>query len=112
MPHRGEIWFADLTSRRGYEHTGSCPILVISNDTFNRGPAGLVLALPLTRMHCNIPLHIAVDPPEGGLSSRSYILCDSITSIMKDRLAATPCGKLAPHTLHQVDDILRVLMNL
>ena len=111
-PRRGEIWLADLNPTRGHEQAGSRPILIVSNDTFNRGPAGLVLALPLTRTNRNIPLHIAVDPPEGGLTSRSYILCDSLRSISIDRLGTTPWGVLTPNSMRQVEDILRLLMNL
>jgi mRNA interferase MazF len=111
-PRRGEIWLADLNPTRGHEQAGSRPILVISNDTFNRGPAGLVLALPLTRTQRNIPLHVAVDPPEGGLTSRSYIICDSIRSFSKDRLGSSPWGMLSLNTMLQVENILRVLMKL
>jgi mRNA interferase MazF len=112
MPRRGEIWLADLNPTRGHEQAGARPILVISNDAFHRGPSGLLLVLPLTRTKRNIPLHIAVDPPEGGLTSRSYILCDSIRSISTDRLGPNPWGIIAPNTMRQVEDILRVLMNL
>lgn len=112
MPRRGEIWLADLNPTRGHEQAGTRPILVISSDTFNRGPAGLVFVLPLTRTNRNIPLHIAVDPPEGGLTSRSYILCDAIRSISRDRLGTTSWGILTLSTMRQVEDILRLLMNL
>ena len=111
-PKRGEIWLADLNPTRGHEQAGSRPVVMISNDTYNRGPAGLVLVLPLTRTDRNIPWHVEVNPPEGGLTSRSYILCDSIRSISKDRLGATPWGILNPMTMRQVEDFLRVLMNL
>lgn len=111
-PCRGEIWLANLALTRGHEQAGARPVLVISNDTFNRGPAGLVLVLPLTRRNRNVPLHLPVDPPEGGLTCRSYILCDSIRSISKDRLGTGPWGIVSAKTMHQIEDLLRLLMDL
>ncbi|WP_322496236.1 type II toxin-antitoxin system PemK/MazF family toxin [Chloroflexus sp.] len=46
--------------------------------------------LPLTRTDRRIPLHIPIDPPEGGVVARSFILCDAIRSIAKDRLGPRP----------------------
>jgi len=86
LPNRGEIWLADLNPIRGHEQAGTRPVLIISTNTFNHGPAGLVFVLPLTRTDRRIPIHVPLDPPEGGVSARSYILCDAIRSIAKDRL--------------------------
>ncbi len=47
-PIRGEIWLADLGIGRGHEQTGQRPVLVVSDDAFNAGPAGLVMTIPLT----------------------------------------------------------------
>jgi mRNA interferase MazF len=111
-PSRGEIWLADLDPTRGHEQAGARPILIISNDAFNHGPAGLVFGLPLTRTDRRIPLHVSVDPPEGGLSARSFILCDTLRSISKDRLGLQAWGRVSGRTMRRVEDILRVLMNL
>ena len=47
-PGRGEVWLADLYPTRGHEQAGRRPVLVVSEDLFNRGPAGLVIVLPTT----------------------------------------------------------------
>lgn len=47
-PCRGEVWLADLGTGRGREQTGRRPVLVLSVDGFNAGPADLVLTLPIT----------------------------------------------------------------
>lgn len=47
-PCRGEIWTADLEPARGHEQGGQRPCLILSDDRFNQGPAGLVVILPLT----------------------------------------------------------------
>jgi mRNA interferase MazF len=111
-PSRGEIWLADLNPPRGHEQAGARPILIISNDIFNHRLAGLVFGLPLTRTDRRIPLHIPVNPPEGGLSAPSFILCDALRSISKDRLGPQAWGRVSSQTMRRVEDILRVLMDL
>ena len=74
QPSRGQIWLADLNPTRGHEQAGQRPVLIVSTNVFNHGPADLVFVLPLTRTQRGIPLHIPVDPPEGGLTARSYVL--------------------------------------
>src|SRR5437899_9198363 len=88
-PTRGEIWLGDLGTGIGHEQQGKRPILVLSVDAFNHGPAGLAVVLPLTSKTAksrNIPAHILVNPPEAGLKSPSMILCDQLRTISKDRL--------------------------
>jgi mRNA interferase MazF len=113
-PSRGEIWTANLDPTRGHEQAGQRPILIVSTNRFNHGPADLVLIAPLTRTARHIPFRVQVDPPEGGLSDRSYILCDSIRSVAKERLDMRrgPWGVVAAQTLAQVEDYLRILLEL
>ncbi|MBM3224308.1 MAG: type II toxin-antitoxin system PemK/MazF family toxin [Candidatus Tectomicrobia bacterium] len=109
---RGDIWLADLNPTRGHEQAGARPVLIISTDRFNQGPADLVFVLPLTRTDRRIPLHVPIDPPEGGVSARSYILCDALRSITKDRLGPRAWGRVSAATLDTVADHLRILMDL
>jgi mRNA interferase MazF len=51
-PRRGEIWLAGLRPTRGREQSGRRPVLVLSVDFFNAGPADLVVVLPLTSTQC------------------------------------------------------------
>lgn len=111
-PSRGEIWLADLNPILGHEQAGTRPVLITSTDLFNHGPAGLVFVIPVTRTDRRIPVHIALDPPEGGVASRSFILCDALRSISKDRLKGRPWGAVAPATMRRVEDMLRVLLEL
>ncbi|HUG53221.1 MAG TPA: type II toxin-antitoxin system PemK/MazF family toxin [Vicinamibacteria bacterium] len=110
-PGRGEVWLADLSPTRGHEQAGRRPVLVVSEDLFNRGPAGLVIVLPMTSTVRPIPSHVAVSPPEGGLEVRSAVLCEAIRSVSTDRLIQR-WGVVAPPTMTRIEDRLRILLRL
>ncbi len=110
-PSRGEIWQVALDPTRGHEQAGQRPALVVSVDTFNYGPAGLVVVLPITSRHRGVPLHVQVSPPEGGLKRPSVILCDHIRSVATERLVRR-LGTVSTATLTQVEDRLRILLGL
>src|SRR6059058_5903713 len=94
-PHRGEIWLADLRPTRGREQTGRRPVLVLSVDFFNAGPADLIVVLPITSTQRDIPLHVKVKKGDGGRRNDSAILCEAIRSVSKDRLISQS-GRYAP----------------
>ncbi|MDQ2824600.1 MAG: type II toxin-antitoxin system PemK/MazF family toxin [Verrucomicrobiota bacterium] len=110
-PRRGEIWLADLHPTRGREKAGRRPVLVLSVDAFNSGPADLVVALPLTSTIRDIPLHVNVEKGDGGVKNQSAILCEAIRSISKERLLSR-WGTLSKDTMAEVEDRLRILLNL
>ena len=110
-PARGEVWLADLNPTRGHEQAGRRPVLVVSEDLFNRGPAGLVVVLPLTSTVRGVPLHVSVQPPEGGLKSESAILCDVVRSVPVERLVDR-WGTVGHSTMAAVEDRLRILLRL
>jgi mRNA interferase MazF len=110
-PSRGEIWITDLDPTRGHEQAGTRPCLVISVDPFNRGRARLTVVVPLTRTGRNIPTHVEVNPPEGGLIERSFAKCEDVRSISKDRLRQR-LGVVSAATLGQVEMRLRFLLGL
>ncbi len=112
MSRRGEIWLADLSPTRGHEQAGARPVLIVSTTTFNHGPADLVFVLPLTRTERCIPAHIPIDPPEGGVKARSYILCDSLRCIAKERLGGRSWGQVSEQTMQRVEQALRFLLEL
>ena len=111
VPARGDIWTADLNPTRGHEQAGEQPVLVVSTDLYNSGPAGLVIVLPLTRADRHVPVHVPIDPPEGGLTVRSFVLCDAVRSISKDRLGQQR-GAVSARTMANVADRLRLVMEL
>lgn len=101
----------NLNPTRGHEQAGTRPALVLSIDPFNHGPAGLVIVLPITSTDRRIPAHIPVDPPEGGLGRRSFILTDAIRSISQDRLVKRR-GVVGAGTLGAVERGVAILLGL
>jgi mRNA interferase MazF len=110
-PRRGDVWLADLNPVRGHEQAGRRPALVVSDDAFNRGPAGLVIVLPITSTIRAIPSQIRIAPPEGGLKTRSAIICEGIRSISSERLARR-WGVVSDRTMVAVENVLRFLIRL
>jgi len=110
-PARGEIWLVGLNPGRGHEQTGTRPALIISVDQFNSGPAGLVVAIPLTTRDKGIPFHVKLVPPEGGVKATSFIKCEDLRSIAKERLISK-WGAILPATLAAVEMRIKILLGL
>jgi mRNA interferase MazF len=110
-PARGEVWYARLDPIVGHEQGGERPCLVVSDDRFNHSRAHLVIVLPITSTERGIASHVRIDPPEGGLKAVSFIKCEDVRSISKQRLQSR-WGRVSAKTLATVEDRLRILMNL
>lgn len=110
-PARGEIWWADLDPTRGREQRGRRPVLIVSVDIFNAGPAELVIALPLTRTARGIRSHARVDPPEVGVRETSFAMAEMIKSISTERLAGR-LGSVKPSTMAVVERTLALLLGM
>jgi len=110
-PSRGEIWLISLNPTRGHEQAGVRPGLVVSVDPFNDGPAGFVVVVPLSTVERGIPFHVEITPPEGGVKIRSFIKCEDIRSVAKERLTR-PWRRVSGRTLEAVEDRLRILLGL
>lgn len=110
-PERGEVWYVDLDPVKGHEQGEQRPAVIVSSTRFNRSAAKLVVVAPITRKDRGIPLHVPVDPPEGGLKSRSFVMCDQVRTISAARLSQR-WGRLTNTTLEKVSDLMRVVLDL
>ncbi len=110
-PRRGEIWLANLNPTLGREQRGRRPVLVVSVDLFNSGPADLIVVLPLTSTLRDIPLHVRIDEGDGGTTSKSVVMCEAVRSVSKERLISK-WGMLSRAAMAEVEDRLRVLLDL
>jgi mRNA interferase MazF len=112
-PSRGEVWYVNLDPVTSHEQAGSRPCLVISVDELNQGPAGLAIVLPVTSKGRPISTRVPVEPPEGGLTTSSLIMCDQIRAVSTERFTADRAlGAVSPQTLARVERILRILLDL
>ena len=108
---RGEVWLANLSPTVGREQAGTRPVLISSSDLFNQSAAQLIFAIPITSKKKNIRSHVAIMPPEGGLTMPSYAMCEAMRSISKDCLAK-PLGSVDAKSMDAVEDILKIVLDL
>jgi mRNA interferase MazF len=101
----------DLRPARGREQDGTRPALILSVDKFNHGPADLVIVLPVTKRFKGIPTHIFVPSGEAGLTEDSYIKCEDIRSISKNRLVRY-MGDVSPSRIENAQRYVRLLLGL
>src|SRR4051794_20668127 len=104
LPSRGEVWMIDLSDPpKGHEQAGKPPALIVSGEKVNHRPADLVILVPISKTGKGIPTHVEVNPPEGGLTMRSFIKCEAIRSVSKIRLIKR-LGVVKPPTIEAVED--------
>ncbi|MFH1150190.1 MAG: type II toxin-antitoxin system PemK/MazF family toxin [Actinomycetota bacterium] len=108
---RGEVWFADLGSTVGREQAGARPVLIVSEDEWNRSLGGLVVTIPLTTRDRGIVARVPVQPPEGGLKHKSFVICEQVRCISRKRLIRR-LGAVSPETLGKTEDWVRAILDL
>ncbi len=99
----------DLNPTRGREQAGMRPALVLSVDKFNHGPADLVFVVPITKTERRIPTHVMVPAGEAGLTVDSYIKCEDLRSVSKDRLVRR-LGVVSVLRIESVQKYVRLLL--
>ena len=111
MAARGEIWVVDLDPTRGREQRGTRPALIVSADQINNGPAQLAVIVPLTTTERRVPLHVRIEPPDGGVREVSFAMCEMVRSVSTSRLVRR-WGRLDEQTMRVVEDRLRILLDV
>lgn len=111
-PSRGEVWFVDLNPVVGHEQAKIRPCLIISHDIFNHGPAYLHIVLPLTSKNKNFSFYPRLEWSEGGSDTPSFILCDQIRTVSRQRFKGESLGVADQETIEKVECILGILLNI
>lgn len=101
ISQQGEIWEARLEPVLGHEQGGRRPVVIVSVDQISSGRGEMCIVVPFTRTDRGTPIHVRVDPPEGGLTAVSFALPENVRSISRERLAKR-LGSLRDDTLEQV----------
>ncbi len=97
----------------GHEQGGSRPFLILSDDAYNHGPAEMVVGVSITsKIRPGLAgFRVSINPPEAGLRDPSQVKTDQVRSISTSRLKSK-LGTVAPNTLEEVEDRVRVLLSL
>jgi mRNA interferase MazF len=110
---RGDLWWADLPEPAGSEPGYRRPVLIVQSDTFNRSRLQTFIAVVLT---ANVRL---VDAPGNVLipARASGLPRDSVANVsqvitMDRRVLTERIGRLPKALVSQVDDGLRLVLNL
>ncbi len=111
IPSRGDVVKVDLDPTLGRKQAGQRPALVVSADELNQSPAGILIVVPITGTDRGIPAHVRVEAGEGGLTKPSVIMADQVRTISRRRLGRT-LGKVSPATMGQVEDRLKLVLDL
>lgn len=110
-PSRGEVWRGDLDPHEGHEQGMVRPCVIVSDDVYNHGASEMVAIVPITSWRKGIPLHVVADPPDGGLTQQSFVMCDQVRTISVNRLTKK-YGVLSEAVMHDIDDRLRIFLSL
>jgi mRNA interferase MazF len=110
---RGDVFWAELAPRSGSEQRGRRPVVVVSNDGFNRVESWCsVIVVPLStapQQRRRGPTAIAVPKGTGGLRQESIALCHQVTTLDRAKLVAH-IGELPHAVLQRVDEGLRTAL--
>jgi mRNA interferase MazF len=106
---RGEIYWADLDPVRGREQAGLRPVLVLSNDLFNRR-SGTVIAMAITSQPqpAGFPLTLALPP--GCLPRESWVKISQVRTISVERIGKR-AGEVDQEDLAQIVSGLQELIS-
>ena len=110
-PRRGDVWLVDFGEPVGREQSGRRPAVVVSADALNEGPAGVVMVVPCTTTHQDLPSHIEIDPEDSGLDAVSYAKCEDLKSVSERRMIAR-LGRGGPSVIFEIGRVLRFLLEL
>ena len=110
---RGQIWLVDWSPGRGSEQLGRRPALVIQTDAANTNPRyPNTIVLTLSTKGLNVATHVRLQPDRtNGLKEISWVKCEQILTISKDRLTAL-WGSVSPEDLHRIEAATKTALAL
>ena len=112
--HRGEIWLVDWTPGRGSEQLGRRPALIVQNDAGNGSVhyPNTIIAAVSTKGKA-VLFHVAIrKAARNGLKEDSFVKCEQVMTISKERLIGKPWGRIDAADLARVDQALKLSLGL
>ncbi|MCD6427177.1 MAG: type II toxin-antitoxin system PemK/MazF family toxin [Caldisericaceae bacterium] len=113
VPRRSEIWLVNWNPGRGSEQKGIRPSLIIQTNAGNENPLyPNTIVLTISTKGRELPFHILIKPSsKNGLSKPSFIKCEQILTISKERLVKK-IGELEPEETESVEEALQLVLDL
>lgn len=110
---RGEVWWADLPDAAGSAPGSRRPVLIVQSDAFNRSRLATVIVVALTAnlRLVEAPGNVLIPARASGLPRDSVANASQILTVDRGRLTER-IGRLPAGTLDQVDDGMRVVLEL
>lgn len=110
---RGQVWWADLGRPDGSEPGFRRPVLIISNDAFNRSRIRTVIAVVLTTnlRLVDAPGNVLVPATVSGLPKDSVANVSQVVTLDKECLTEL-AGRIKGRLLSDVDSGLRLALSL
>ncbi|HEX9854494.1 MAG TPA: type II toxin-antitoxin system PemK/MazF family toxin [Acidimicrobiia bacterium] len=106
-----DLWLVDFGEPYPGEPAAHRPALILGPpDTFGPG-FPFVIVVPLTTVRRGLSLHIETEASaDSGLDATSYIQCELIRSINRNRLVHR-LGAIEPDVASQVSTAIKTLLN-
>jgi mRNA interferase MazF len=119
-PLRGELWMIDLNPKKGREQTGVRPCLIVSTDAMNRSEFGTVILCPITTTERpSFQWRVGLQPKDLRVADVAWqtkphwVSTDQIVTVDTAHRAIRHLGTVVnAEKLQQIDDSLRLLLNL
>jgi mRNA interferase MazF len=112
---RGEVYWADLVPRSGFEQSGRRPVILMSHDGFNLTPGWRsIVVVPVSTSASQGkrgPTVVALPGGSAGLPKASFAVCHQVTTLDRAKLTRK-AGRLPPELLREVETALKAALDL
>ena len=107
---RGEVRWAELNPVRGHEQAGRRPVLILSQDIFNKR-SGTVIAMAITSQpqKAGFPLTYLLDSRQ--LQKQSWVKVSQIRTLSVERIGKK-LGTVEPEQLVEIIDGLNQIIGI
>lgn len=112
MVSKYEVWIADLNPRFGTEPGKTRPVIIVQTDLLNgKHPFTIICPVTTQTVEGATLLRIYLPAGESGIEYSSDVLIDQLHAIDNRRLVRK-IGNLTPPKREQIDENLRILLDL
>jgi mRNA interferase MazF len=110
--NRGDIYFVSLDPTIGSEIRKTRPVVIISNNASNNN-SSLITVIPLTSNTKRVfPFEVLLKKRESGLPKDSKAQCNQIRSLSIKRIIGKKVSKLDSSLMHDLEEALRLHLNI